>query len=222
MTAHHSISAAQSQPAMQSEAAAQPIRLAIITGSTRPGRRGAMVADWICALARDHLMLTGSDVQIEVLDIADAQLPLLDEPVPAAIGEYHHEHTKRWSAAIAGFDGFIFITPEYNHSVPASLKNAIDYLFTEWNDKAAGFVSYGMTGGTRAVEHLRQALSELKVAHVRSQVALGLFTDFKIDDIREPGVLAPADFHHQIATRMIDELVDWSRALRPLRSNVSA
>ncbi len=198
--------------------AEQPIRLAILTGSTRPGRRGALVSDWIRDLAVEHIDGAGRGVEMAVVDVADAGLPLLDEPVPAAIGDYHHAHTQRWAKTIVGFDGFIVVTPEYNHSMPASLKNAIDYLFAEWNDKAAGFVSYGLNGGTRAVEHLRLTFAEVKVACVRSQVSLGLLTDFDIPDMSEPGTLSPGAHHHAVATRMIDEVIDWSTALRPLRS----
>ncbi|MFD5553720.1 NADPH-dependent FMN reductase [Streptomyces sp. NPDC127068] len=104
-------------------------------------------------------------------------LPHLDEPAPAAFGVYRHEHTRTWSDTIAGFDGFVFVTPEYNASVPGPLKNAIDYLHAEWAHKAAGFVGHGAHGATRAVEHLRGILAELRVATVSSQVALNVFTD---------------------------------------------
>ncbi|GAA1269963.1 hypothetical protein GCM10009609_36280 [Pseudonocardia aurantiaca] len=112
----------------------------------------------------------------------------------------------------------MFVTPEYNHSVPAALKNAIDYLFAEWNDKAAGFVSYGVHGGTRSVEHLRLALGEVKVADVRTQVALSLFTDFEITDPTEQGVFRPGPHQEETLGELLDEVVAWSRALAPLRS----
>lgn len=197
--------------------AVDAIRIAIITGSTRPGSRGAMVSEWVRVLATAAAP-DRPGLQIETIDLAEVNLPMLDEPLPAAIGHYSHEHTRRWASIVHGFDGFIFVTPEYNHSFPASLKNAIDYLFAEWNDKAAGFVSYGLSGGTRAVEHLRNTLAEVKVACVRSQVALGLFTDFEIPDMAQPGTLSPARHHEQIVLRMLDEVIDWSRALRPLRT----
>ncbi|MYW91782.1 NAD(P)H-dependent oxidoreductase [Amycolatopsis rubida] len=142
--------------------------------------------------------------------------PFLDEPMPAAIGGYRNDHTQRW-ARLA--DGFVFVTPEYNHSLPAALKNAIDFLFSEWAGKAAGFVSYGTNGGTRAVEHLRLTLAEVKGACVRSPVALGLFTDFAIPDLAEPGTFTPAEHHEGILTRMLGELADWSTALRTLRAS---
>lgn len=194
------------------------LRLAVITGSTRPGRRGTQVAEWVRDRAAAHLR---NRADIAVVDLADLDLPLLDEVAPAAIGEYRNPHTKRWARLVGSFDGFVFVTPEYNHSMPAALKNAIDFLFGEWNDKAAGFVSYGLTGGTRAVEHLRLTLAEVKVACVRSQVALGLFTDFDIPDMSEPGTLTPAPHHDSVLARMLDELADWATALRPLRERAA-
>ena len=117
--------------------------------------------------------------RIEIVDIADFDLPLLDEAYPPSMGQYAQPHTKAWAATIAAFDAFVFVTPEYNHSMSGALKNAIDFLFREWNDKAAGFVSYGSVGGARAVEQLRLVMGELKVADVRAQCALSLFTDFE-------------------------------------------
>lgn len=192
-------------------------RIAIIIGSTRPRRRAALVAGWVAEVATAHVA-DRADVTFEVVDLADYGLPLLDEPVPAAIGDYHHRHTQRWAATIASFDGFVFVTPEYNHSLPAVLKNAIDYLFAEWNDKAAGFVSYGLNGGTRAVEHLRLVMAEVKVADVRSQLALSLFTDFEITDMTQPGIFAPGAHHEPILIRLLEEVLAWSSALKPLRA----
>jgi NAD(P)H-dependent FMN reductase len=159
----------------------------------------------------------GSGVEYTIVDLVESGLPLLDEPVPAAIGDYRHEHTRRWSEKVASFDGFVFVIPEYNHGMPAALKNAIDYLFAEWNDKAAAFVSYGLTGGVRAVEQLRLTLAEVKVAGVRSQVALTLYNDFTIIDMAEPGTFTPGDHHLPALDRMLSELTAWSRALAILR-----
>jgi NAD(P)H-dependent FMN reductase len=191
------------------------IRIAIVVGSTRPGRRADQVARWVLAEARRR---EAQGVEYELVDLAEADLPLLDEPVPAAIGGYHHEHTRRWAQTITAYDGFVFVTPEYNHAMPAALKNAIDYLFAEWNDKAAGFVSYGLNGGVRAVEQLRLTLAEVKVACVRSQVALSLFDDFAIDDMAEPGTFAAAARHRPILDRLLEELTAWAGAFQPLRS----
>src|SRR3982751_690671 len=131
------------------------MRIGIIIGSTRPNRNGEAVGKWVHEIARRR-----SDAEFELIDLKDFNLPLLDEPVPPSMGQYQHEHTKVWAAKIGSFDGFVFVTPEYNHGTSGALKNAIDFLFKEWNNKAAGFVSYGSAGGARAVEHLRQVMAE--------------------------------------------------------------
>src|SRR5882672_4382248 len=113
-------------------------RIAIILGSTRPGRNGEAVAKWVLGLANQR-----SDAEYELVDIAEFNLPHLDEPVPPSLGQYSKPHTLAWAEKIASFDGYVFVTPEYNHSTSGALKNAIDFLFAEWNNKAAGFVSYG-------------------------------------------------------------------------------
>ena len=152
----------------------QRLKIAIILGSTRPGRNGEAVSRWIHDIAKKR-----TDADFELVDIKDYNLPLLDEPVPPSMGQYTKEHTKTWSAKVDSFDAYVFVTPEYNHSIPGALKNAIDFLFKEWNDKVAGFVSYGSAGGVRSVEHLRLVMAELKIATVRTQVQLSLFTDFE-------------------------------------------
>lgn len=132
-------------------------RIGIIVGTTRPGRRGRAVAEWIASAAsRRH-----PEARFEIVDLADFGLPLLDEELPAMAGRYAHPHTRRWAEAIARLDGFVFATPEYNRSIPGALKNALDFLYAEWNNKAAGIVGYGVHGGTRAAEHLRLILAEL-------------------------------------------------------------
>lgn len=193
------------------------IRIAVIIGSTRPRRRAEAVARWVTEVANLHIAAVDGEVEFEAVDLAEYVLPLLDEPVPAAIGEYSNAHTKRWAAKIASFDGFVFVTPEYNHSIPAALKNAIDFLFAEWNDKAAGFVSYGLHGGTRAFEHLRLVMAEVKAADVRTQVVLSLFTDFELSDITEPGVFTLAEHQEQTLVRLLDEVIAWAGALKTLR-----
>ena len=126
------------------------LRVAIIIGSTRPGRKAEGVARWVHDIAARR-----SDASFEVVDIAEFALPLLDEPLPPVMNRYSKPHTKAWAAKIASFDAFVFVTPEYNHSTSGALKNAIDFLYREWNDKAAAFVGHGGAGGVRAVEHLR-------------------------------------------------------------------
>src|SRR5688500_15284292 len=130
------------------------INVAIVVGSTRPGRKAETVAKWVLEIAKRR-----SDASYELVDIQDHDLPLLDEPAPASMGKYTKDHTKRWAARIAAFDAFVFVTPEYNHGTSAALKNALDFLYAEWNNKAAGFVSYGGAGGVRAVEQLRMTMS---------------------------------------------------------------
>lgn len=192
------------------------LSIGIIAGSTRPGRRSRLVAEWVAARAQQHL---DGRASIVVLDLVDFALPLLDEPVPAIAGAYQNEHTRRWAAAVAPVDGFVFVTPEYNHSIPAALKNAVDYLFAEWNDKAAGIVTYGVNGGDRAAEHLRPILSEVHMATVRSQPTLSLVTDFDLSDGDDTDRLTPADRQISVLTRMFDELADWSSALREVRES---
>lgn len=195
-------------------------RIAVIIGSTRPGRRGGTVARWVDEIASRHAAVTAGEATVEVLDLTEYGLPLLDEPVPAARGEYRNAHTKRWAATIGSFDGFVFVTPEYNHSVPAALKNAIDFLYAEWHDKAAGFVSYGAQGGIRAVEHLRLTLAEVKMATVRTQVALSKYTDFEL--FTDPGLWSPDEHQQSTLTTMLDEVIAWSRALKSLRDTTTS
>jgi NAD(P)H-dependent FMN reductase len=184
------------------------VKIAVITGSTRPGRNNEAVARWLYDLARKR-----SDAEFELVDIKDYDLPLLDEPAPASLGRYSRPHTKAWAAKIAQFDAYVFVTPEYNHGTSAALKNAIDYLFGEWNNKAAGFVGYGGAGGTRAVEHLRTILANVMVATVQAQVMLSLFTDFESFT-----KFRPDPRHESEAHSMLDQLVAWGDALRSLRS----
>ena len=183
------------------------IKIGIIIGSTRPGRNSEAVAEWVYQLAS-----TRKDAEFELVDIKDYNLPLLDEPIPASMNQYMNEHTKKWAEKIGSFDAFIFVTPEYNHAPAGVLKNAIDYLYAEWNNKAAGFVSYGSAGGVRAVEQLRQIMGEIQVADVRAQVQLSLFTDFENFSVFKPGEYQEAPLH-----TMIDQLVAWGEALKTIR-----
>src|SRR5947209_20163624 len=143
------------------------LKIAIIIGSTRPNRNGEAVAKWVYQVAKKR-----SDAEFELVDIKDFNLPLLDEPVPPSLGQYTKEHTRAWAAKIDSFDAYVFVTPEYNHGTSGALKNAIDFLYKEWNNKAAGFVGYGSALGARAVESLRLVMGELQVADVRAQVGL--------------------------------------------------
>jgi NAD(P)H-dependent FMN reductase len=121
-------------------------RIGVVVGSTRPGRRAPEVARWFVEIGSSHLREAWPELSLELLDLAEFELPLLDEPTPPALGAYRHEHTRRWAEAVGVCDGFVFVTPEYNRSLPAALKNAIDYLFAEWQDKAAGIVATAWSG----------------------------------------------------------------------------
>src|SRR5947208_2875920 len=178
------------------------LRIGILTGSTRPNRKSADVAQWVLEIPRKR-----SADEYELVDIKDVELPLLDEPVPPAMGKYQQPHTKRWAAKIVSLDAFVFVTPEYNHGIPAALKNAIDFLFAEWKDKAAGFVSYGAAGGARAVEQLRLVLAEVHVATVRAQVLLSMMTDFENFTTFKPHL------HHE---KYLGTVLDEARRLAAL------
>jgi NAD(P)H-dependent FMN reductase len=183
------------------------LNIAIILGSTRPGRNGKAVADWVTDKAVER---TGA--QYELVDLADHPLPHMDEPIPPTVGQYAGEHTKAWAEKIGSYDGFVFVTPEYNHSTSGVLKNAIDYLYAEWNNKAAAFVSYGSLGGARAIEHLRAIMSELQVAHVRQQLSFSMFTDFE-----NFSTFAPGPQHAEAAVVLFDQLESWSEAMKTVR-----
>jgi NAD(P)H-dependent FMN reductase len=183
------------------------IRIGIILGSTRPNRNGEQVARW----AYDNAALR-SDAEFELVDLRDYPLPHLDEPLPPSLGQYQNDHTRQWADKIASFDGFVIVTPEYNHSTSGVLKNAIDYLYAEWNNKAVGFVSYGAVGGARAAEHLRLVAGELQMADVRQQVTLSLITDFENFSVFKPG-----DYSVASLNTLFDQVIAWSAALAPLR-----
>jgi NAD(P)H-dependent FMN reductase len=182
-------------------------KIAIITGASRPGSVNKSVAEWVLAQVADR-----TDADVELVDIADFSLPLLDEAYPAAYQNYQNPATKAWSAKVSEFDGFIFVVHEYNHTAGPVLTNALSYLNAEFNNKVAGFVSYGSAGGARAVEHLREILSELQVAHVRNQVMFSLFNDFENFSEFKPteqnaGTLAP----------MVDQVVSWAKGFATIR-----
>ncbi|MDQ0261580.1 NADPH-dependent FMN reductase [Sinomonas atrocyanea] len=183
-------------------------RIAVVTGSTRPGRNNRQVAEWLVARATQR-----GDASFELVDIADFSLPLLDEAYPAAYGNYAGEHTKAWAAKIAEFDGYVFVTPEYNHSTAPALANALSFLNAEWANKAAGIVGYGSAMGARAVEHLRGVLSELQVAHVQKTGMFSLFSDFE-----DFSVFKPTDLQAASVDPMLDQLVSWSAAFAQVRA----
>ncbi|MEU1183613.1 NAD(P)H-dependent oxidoreductase [Streptomyces sp. NPDC005820] len=184
------------------------IRIGIILGSTRPHRNGEQVATWVHDTASRR-----TDAEFELIDLRDHPLPHLDEPPGAMHGHHQHAHTRAWAAKIASFDGFVMVTPEYNHSTSGVLKNALDHLYAEWNNKAAGFVSYGVVGGARAAEQLRLICGALQMADVSQQVTLSLMTEFE-----NYTTLKPADHSATALDTLLDQIVTWSTALAPLRA----
>jgi NAD(P)H-dependent FMN reductase len=184
--------------------------LRIIIGSTRPGRVGPAVAQWIAQRAEEH---GGFDVR--VTDLAELNLPIFNEPNHPRLQNYTQPHTKEWSALVEGSDAFVFVTPEYNHAFNAALKNAIDYLYTEWQHKAAGIVSYGgVAAGTRATQMLKQVLTALKMVPVVEAVNIPFVREL----LDEDGRLKPTEAMEASATAMLDELLRWTESLRPLRA----
>ncbi len=183
------------------------IKTAVILGSTRPGRLGEGVAKWAYEIAKNR-----TDSEFELVDIKDYNLPLLDEPMPPSMGQHLNPHTKGWAAKIDSFDAFVFVTGEYNHGIPGALKNAIDFLYGEWNNKAAGLVSYGSIGGARAAEQMRLVLGEVQVADVRAQVMISLHNDFENYRVFKPNAA-----HEKSLGVMLDQVVAWGNALKPLR-----
>ncbi len=183
------------------------LKIAIIIGTTRPNRKSEAVAKWAYGIASQR-----ADAQFELLDLRDYDLPLFNEPKIPSRKQYTFDYTRAWSEKIASYDAYVFVTAEYNHSIPAVLKNAIDYLWYEWHDKAAGFVSYGSAGGARAVEHLRGVMGELHVADVRPQVLL-----FNTFDFENYTIFKPTEAHAKALTAMLDKLVEWGEALKAMR-----
>jgi NAD(P)H-dependent FMN reductase len=183
--------------------------LAVIIGSTRPGRVGPSVAEWITAAARAH-----GGFQVEVLDLAEVNLPMFDEPRHPRLRQYEHQHTRDWSAVIDRADAFIFVVPEYNYGFNAATKNAIDYLHHEWHYKPVGFASYGgVAAGTRAVQQLKQVMTTLKMVPLFEAVNIPFVQQFLGEDRR----LQPNEVMTEAATAMLDELARLSVTLRPLR-----
>jgi len=191
---------------------AKPV-LQIIIGSTRPGRVGSAVADWIIDRARAR-----GDFEVEVTDLAILNLPIFDEPNHPRLRRYVNQHTKDWSEIVERSDAFIFVIPEYNYGFNAATKNAIDYLNQEWQNKPAGIVSYGgVAAGTRAAQMLKQVMSALKIVPVTDSVNIP-FVGEKLDEDRR---LKPNEIMEGAASAMLDELARWTQALRPLRAGQS-
>ena len=183
------------------------LRIALVLASTRPGRRGDQIATWALDTARAR---GGADY--ELIDLADHDLGNLDESGNPNFQQYEHDHTRTWGELVDGFDGFVFLVPEYNHSFPGALKNALDYVYREWNDKAAGIISYGgWAAGVRAAEALRLVLAELQVATVRAQPTISTHPAFST------GHFVPQQGLDTAVRGMLDQVIAWSGALRGVR-----
>src|SRR5436305_454845 len=186
-------------------------RLAVIIGSTRPGRAGLPIAQWFVERARAH-----GGFEVEVADLAEIALPLMDEPNHPRLHRYTQQHTKDWSARIDRADAVVMVTPEYNYGYPAALKNAIDYLHEEWRDKPVGFVSYGgVAAGTRAVQQLKQVVTTLRMMPVVESVNIPFFSQFLDDE----GRAQANEVMETSADAMLSELERLESALRPLRES---
>lgn len=188
------------------------IKLQVILGSTKPNRAGAAVAQWVTATAARE-----AGLEVELIDIVDYNLPLFDEPQSPMMNQYTKDHTKQWSAKIAEADAYLWVTAEYNHSVPGALKNAIDFLRYEWAHKSVGFVSYGVNGGSRAVEHLRGIAGELSLADVREQLLLYLDRDFEAYHDFQPTAAHAAQL-----SKVVGEVATWAEAMQTVRHQQTA
>lgn len=185
--------------------------LKIITATVRPGRKGPIVTEWIAEKARQH-----GSFNVEVLDLKEINLPMMDEPNHPSMKKYEHEHTKRWSAKIDEADVFIFVTAEYDFNYPAPLRNALEFLYKEWNYKAAGIVSYGgVSAGTRAYNSLKGDLSAFKMAPLAEAVNIPFFTQF----INEENKLVPNETMEKSADTLLRELVRWTKGMQVIKEN---
>ncbi len=183
-------------------------KLDVVVLGTRPGRAGLPVAQWFLERARAH-----GKFETELVDLKEVNLPFLDETKHPRLGQYDHEHTKRWSASVAAADAFVFVTPEYNFSTPPTLLNALNYLFREWHYKPAGFVSYGgVSGGLRSTQMSKLALTTLKIVPMVEQVSI----PFVAKHVNE-GVFSGDEHAEKAATVLLDELLRWASALKALR-----
>ena len=184
-------------------------KLSVIIGSTRPGRVGLPIGQWFFECAKAH-----GKFDVQLVDLKEQNLPLFDEPKHPRFSQYEHQHTKAWSSIVKASDAFVFVTPEYNHSPPPALLNAVDYLFHEWTYKPAGFVSYGgISAGIRAVQALKLTLAGLKVVTLPEAVNISFFSQ-----LMENHVFKGSEALEKSAVTMLDELSRWTDAMRALRS----
>ena len=182
------------------------LRIAVVIASTREGRLGDQVGEWVFEQAKDR------DASYELIDLKAERLPIFDSAKSPGMGYYQDDTVKAWGEKIASFDGFIFVTPEYNHAIPAPLKNAIDLLGPDWNNKSCAFVGYGGLGGARAIENLRAIAGFIGLADVSQTLTFTLFGDFK-----DFSKFTPVEQNVPAAQTMFDQVEAWAGALKPLR-----
>ena len=185
----------------------------IIVGSTRETRFGLQIAQWFMDSAAQQANST-----FELVDLKEVALPFLNEPKPPLAGDYQHNSTKTWSKIISEADGFVFITPEYNHSVPASLKNALDTAAVEWAYKPAAFIGYGVAGGIRAIEHLRQIASQLRMYGIHDEVNVHNYWAH----LDKSGQFTAGENHTKDVERVRDSIIFWTEKLTPIRQELMA
>ncbi len=190
------------------------LTLQIIIASTRPSRQGPLVAEWFLKQAQQAPLFN-----TELVDLAEVNLPLLDEAQQPRLGMYEHEHTQAWSAIVQRADAFVIVTPEYDHSTPAALSNALQYLVREWAYKPVGFVSYGgVSAGLRGVQMSKLLVTALNMMPIPPAVAIPFFTQY----IGQDGTFDPGEMQEKAATVMLAELAKWGGALKTLRESVGA
>ncbi|MEO6833201.1 MAG: NAD(P)H-dependent oxidoreductase [Chitinophagaceae bacterium] len=188
------------------------LKLKIIIGSTRPSRKGHVIADWFLDIATLH-----PNFDVELLDLKEINLPLFDEAEHPRFQRYAHEHTKNWSKVIAEADAFVMVTPEYNFGYPATLKNAMDFLSVEWQEKPVGFVSYGgVSAGTRAVQDLKLPITTLGMMPIPQAVNIPFFTQF----INDEGIFVGNELLEKSANAMLYKLENWAEALKGMREKI--
>jgi NAD(P)H-dependent FMN reductase len=185
------------------------LKLHIIVASTRPGRVGAAVAKWFQEFA-----VSVAQFDVRLVDLAEINLPLLDEPVHPKARQYQHQHTKDWSALVQSADAYVIVTPEYNFSAPPALVNALNYVYLEWNYKPVGFVSYGgISGGLRSVQMTKQIVTTLKMMPIMEAVAIPFVNQY----LNEAGAFVAKEFHQKTGQELLSELHKWAVALKPMR-----
>ena len=185
-------------------------KLHIIIGSTRPGRIGPSIAQWFNDYTAEH-----GKFEPVLVDLAEFNLPVFDEPEHPMKQNYRHAHTKAWAASVSSADAFVFVTPEYNYAPPPALVNALNYLSREWNYTPVGFVSYGgISGGLRSVQVAKQIVTTLKMMPIPEGVPMPMV----FQNLDETGNLNAPDIYKTSAATMLDELFRWTEALKSLRA----